>query len=254
MTIQIPALSPRAKRTVLLGCAAITLASVAGSLLATFLISAAFNLNADVPAYLVSGIVPIMLAGPGSFFQLKRLEQVRAAYRELERAASTDWWTGCLSRHAFIDAASRATAAGRPGALLVIDADGLRAINERYGDDRGDETLRGVVTVIREHADGSDLIGRLGGGEFGVFLRIASEHHAIAMAEAIRAGVEQMFAPGDSPHAFSVSIGGVTTAGPSSFAQLFRFANEQLNAAKANGRNRVAITAAEAVAAERAAA
>lgn len=254
MSIQIPALTSEARRAVLVGTVAIALASAAASEVITFLISLGFNLGADLPAYLVAGIIPILLAGPNSYWQLKRLEQVRQAHRELERAGSTDLWTGCLNRRAFIAAASRAADIGRPSALLIIDADGLKAINARYGHDRGDEALRSVVTIIREHADSADLIGRIGGGEFGVFLRVATERHASVMAEAIRAGVERMFAPGDSPHAFTVSIGGATTTAPVTFAELFSIADAQLDAAKANGRNHVAITAVETGASERAAA
>ncbi len=255
MTIEIPALSPAARRAVLIGTAAITLGSVAASELVTFLISHAFDLNADLPAYLVSGIVPMLLAGPGSYFQLKRLEQVREAYRELERVSSTDWLTGCLNRRAFTAGVSVGAKVGRPGALLVIDADGFKAINDRHGHDRGDDALRRIVTVINESVGQSDLVGRLGGEEFGVYLRDATDRHASAIAEAIREGVADIaFAAGDDPNGLTVSVGVATVTAPIGFSELFQIAEAQLAWAKANGRNRVAITAAEAVGSSRAAA
>ncbi|MEO7223889.1 MAG: GGDEF domain-containing protein [Devosia sp.] len=255
MTIEIPALSPAAGRAVLIGAAAITLGSVAASELVTFLISHAFNLNADGPAYLVAGIIPLLLAGPGSYFQLKRLEQVREAYRELERVSSTDWLTGCLNRRAFIAGVSVGAKVGRPGALLLIDADGFKTINDRHGHDRGDDALRRIVTVINESVGSSDLVGRLGGEEFGVYLRDATDRHASAIAEAIREGVADIaFASGDDPHALTVSVGVVTITAPIAFCELFQIAENQLASAKANGRNRVAITAAETVGSNRAAA
>jgi diguanylate cyclase (GGDEF)-like protein len=190
-----------------------------------------------------------MLAGPGSYFQLKRLEQVKAAYRELERVASTDWLTGCLNRRTFTERTSLATRTGRPGALLVIDADGFKSINDRFGHHRGDDALRAIVDVIRENARDGDLVGRIGGEEFGIYLPDASGRHATAMAEAIREGVEDIsFSSHDAPRGLSVSVGIATTTASIAFDDLFRCADQQLYAAKANGRNRVAITAAEAVA------
>ena len=253
MSIEIPALSREAKHIVLLGTASITFVCVAGSLFATFLISAIFRLGADVPAYTVSALVPILFAGPGSYFQLKRLEQVKAAYRELERVASTDWLTACLNRRAFTDRTSAAMRTGRPGALLVIDADGFKSINDRFGHDRGDDALRAIAEVIRDNVRDSDLVGRIGGEEFGIYLPDASERHATIMAEAIREGVEDIsFSAEDAPHTLSVSIGIATTTATIAFDDLFRSADQQLYAAKANGRNRVAITAVQAVENDRA--
>ena len=255
MTIQIPALSPAARRAVLLGTAAITLCGVASSELATFLISRAFDLNADRPAYVVAGVIPLLLAGPASYFQLKRLEQVKTAYRELERVASTDWLTGCLNRRAFTASASTAARVGRPGALLMMDVDGFRTINDRYGHDRGDDALRRIVTVVNENVGSSDLVGRLGGEEFGIYLRDATDRHATAIAEAIREGVADIaFTADDDRRALTVSVGVATTTEPIAFPELFQIAEHQLASAKAAGRNRIAITAAETVAGNRAAA
>jgi diguanylate cyclase len=245
VTVEIPPLSQLARQSVLTGTAMITLASVTASELGTFLISLAFNLNADLPAYIVSGIIPLLLAGIGSYLQLTRLEQVKEAYRELERVASTDWLTGCLNRRAFTAAASTATKVGRPGALLVVDVDDLKAINDRFGHDRGDDVLRRVVMVINENLHSSDLVGRLGGEEFGVYLRDATDHHTRTIAEAIREGVSDIaLTSADLSQPLSISIGVATVSAPIGFFELFRLAEAQLRTAKANGRNRVAITAA----------
>ena len=255
LTVEIPALSREARRAVLTGTAAIALASVVGSVFATFAISTIFGLNAAAPAYIISGVVPLVLAGLGSYFQLKRLEQLKAAYGELERVASTDYLTGCLSRRAFTTRTSAAASVGRSGALLIIDADGFKSINDRFGHHRGDEALRSIARVIRANARDSDLVGRIGGEEFGIYLPDASAQHATAMAEAIREGVADIsFAPVEAPHALSVSVGIATTTTAIPFDELFRIADGQLYAAKANGRNRVAIAAAETPGTDRAAA
>lgn len=244
MTTRIPALSPEAQRSILISAAAITLASVTASELVTLLAGIAFHLNPDVPAFLMAGLVPLLIAAPGSYWQLKRLEQLRAAHRELERVASTDWLTGCLNRRAFTAAAALASEVGRPSALLVLDVDGLKWINDRFGHDRGDEVVRTIASVIRDRVDASDLVGRIDGEEFGVYLRIASERHAAEVAESIRTGVEAIGLKSAEAEALSVSVGMATTDSPIPFADLFRIADRQLRAAKENGRNRIAITAA----------
>lgn len=245
MTIEIPALSADARRSVLVGTAAITLASVAASELATFFISLAFGLSADTPAYLVAGVIPLFLAGVGSYMQLTRLEQIRAAYGELERVSSTDWLTGCLNRQAFSAKASAASITGRPAAMLVVDADDLKTINERHGHEHGDDVLRRIAGAITASVNPTDLVGRLGGEEFGVYLRVATESHAREVAGAIREAIADMgFAPGGTPEPLSVSIGIATTDSSIPFLQLMRMAEQQLIVAKQDGRNRIAITAA----------
>jgi diguanylate cyclase len=244
LTVDIPALSAEAKRSVLIGTAAITLASVTASELVTFFISLAFGLNADTPAYLVAGVIPLFLAGIGSYSQLKRLEQVRAAYRELERVASTDWLTGVLNRQAFSTKATAASETGRPAAMLVVDADDLKTVNDRHGHEHGDDVLRRIAGAITANVATTDLVGRLGGEEFGVYLRVATESHAREVAGAIREAITDMaFAPGGTPEPLSVSIGIATADGSIPFLQLMRMAEQQLLAAKENGHNRISITA-----------
>jgi len=244
LTTRIPPLSAEAKRSTLINAAAITLASITASELVTLLAGFLFHLNPDVPAFLMAGIVPLLIAAPASYWQLKRLEQVRAAYRELERVATTDGLTGCLNRRAFTAAAALATEVGRPSALLVLDADGLKSINDQFGHDRGDDVVRAIAAVIRERVDASDLVGRIDGEEFAVYLRVATERHAAEVAEAIRQGVEAITLGSADLH-LSVSVGLATADAPIGFAELFRIADRQLRVAKANGRNRVATTAVE---------
>ena len=231
-----------------MGTAGITVASIIASEVVTFLISIAFGIGADPPAYLVAGIIPLLLAGSGSYWQLTRLEQVRTAYRELEHAAATDWLTGSLNYPAFTAAASAASKIGQPGAMIVVDIDGLKSLNHAHGFDRGDEALRGVAGVIRRSIGSSDLVGRIGGDAFGVYLRIATERHAREVAEAIRESVHDIaFSTyGDSNTLWVTMVVG-TVEGPFYFPKIFHLAYPQLDGEKEHGRNRVAITAAETV-------
>jgi len=87
-----------------------------------------------------------------------------------------------------------------------------------------------------------DLVGRLGGEEFGVFLPGAGRDQAESVAERIRQTVNTAsFAPAGSAHPLSVSVGGAVFDRALPFADLFRVADQQLYAAKQRGRNRVSL-------------
>lgn len=89
-----------------------------------------------------------------------------------------------------------------------------------------------------------DLVARIGGEEFGVFLPGLDLAQALAIAERIRAAVEAVeFKPTGERYRLSLSIGGVTFMPPATFSQLYRSADRRLYAAKHAGRNRVEIGA-----------
>lgn len=244
MQSEIPKPSAAARRVALSKAVQATLISVVLSELATFVVSMIFGLNADMPAYVMAGILPLGLAAPGSYWQFIRHEQLKEAYRQLDLVASVDWLTQCLNRRAFTQAATAHAADNVEGALLVIDADSFKAINDRFGHEGGDDALIAIANIIRQSVSEGDLVGRLGGEEFGVFVSGASPLRAQQIAERIREGVMDVsFAHDSAPHQLSVSIGVATSRGNVAFADLLRLADKQLYAAKHTGRNRVATTA-----------
>ncbi|KRA41780.1 hypothetical protein ASD80_11595 [Devosia sp. Root635] len=160
--------------------------------------------------------------------------------------ASTDWLTACLNRGAFTGAVSRYLDRRAPtdngGALLIVDADDFKSVNDRFGHDAGDEALRLIAGAIRQAVRGTDLVGRLGGEEFGIFLAESDVVAADHVAERIRRSVSAIaFAPGDERCALSVSIGGATYATRAQFGELYRLADQHLYEAKNTGRDRVAM-------------
>lgn len=222
----------------------------------TFIIIAASVVISDVVSTIVLGILgnginlaglvaatvmPIILGTPMMFYHALRHQQLRHLNAQLDILASTDWLTDCLNRRAFTArAGDRLAAADTAGTLLVIDADHFKAVNDRFGHEAGDEALqllaRTICTSVRE----GDVVGRLGGEEFGVYLHGADFTAALVMAERIRFAVSRIsFAPGGQAHPLSVSIGGVATAGGVKFNDLLRAADHQLYGAKAAGRNRI---------------
>lgn len=195
--------------------------------------------------YAVNLVVPVVIAFPVMYFLMSKLRELAVAHRQLTIYASTDGLTKLLNRAAFstlVDAYLREVQQAR-GALLIVDADDFKSINDRYGHDRGDEALVAIAQAMRSMLRAPEIIGRLGGEEFGVFLPGASRAHAETVAERIRVAVRHTeFAPTGTPHALSVSVGGAVFTRPLSFSDLFRSADGQLYAAKRAGRDRTAVT------------
>ena len=125
----------------------------------------------------------------------------------------------------------------------MIDADNFKAINDTYGNDQGDAALRAIAEAIRSVLRSADRVGRIGGEEFAVFLPGTGVQTAEAVAERLRLAVLAIdFRPGDAPHQLTVSVGGAVYDRYLPFPELFRLADQQLYAAKQNGRNRVAVS------------
>ncbi len=222
--------------TGLLTCVAIIL-----SIIITNVIMEVFSAGINVQGLVVSIVTPILLGGPSVLFIMIGQERLRAANAQLQKLASYDFLTDCLNRGAFaakVGAWLHERGAAVNGALLMIDADNFKSINDLYGHDVGDEALVIIARSIRSVLREGDLVGRMGGEEFGVFLPNASEDVTTIMAERIRTSVNRArFAPGNEPHALSVSIGGAVFAGHTNFAELFRLADRHLYGAKNAGRN-----------------
>ena len=118
-----------------------------------------------------------------------RLRAQRLALSEAERRAQTDALTGVLNRRSLIErldaACLRAKARGLPIALLFIDLDHFKQINDSYGHQAGDACLRAVVDPIHAELRQSDVIGRYGGEEFVVILSSADAAAAVPIAQRI---------------------------------------------------------------------
>ncbi len=186
--------------------------------------------------------LPVILGGPVMFYMQLRSVQLAEANRKLEALAATDWLTDCLNRRAFTNRVDQALGdLDAPGhALLVIDADYFKTINDRFGHHRGDEVLQLIAQAIRANVREGDLVGRLGGEEFGVFMRGANDIVARNVGERIRKAINSLFVRSDGgAQRLSVSIGGATLDGATGFADLFRVADRRLYEAKRGGRNRV---------------
>lgn len=199
-------------------------------------------------------VLPILLAVPFFTLLTLKLRELAIANHKLNDLASTDGLTGCLNRRAFTAAVERAlenSSHESGGAMLVIDADRFKAVNDRFGHDLGDEALKLVAEAIRAAVRDSDLVSRLGGEEFGVFLARTQQARALEVAERIRAAVAAtQFVPNGTRHRLSVSIGCAVDDGGADYILLFRAADQSLYEAKRNGRNRIEVAATPSLAPE----
>lgn len=246
-------LSPRSWGRVVLGTISGTLFCIAVAMLADSFNFANVDAAALQRAILMNVLVPAVLATPLLLFFLIKLRQLAISQHELQVIASTDLLTGLFNRRAFVDVTEAYLAsveqAGTDigGALLVIDADDFKAINDRFGHEIGNEALKLLAGAIRNTLRQTDLVGRIGGEEFGILLPGSSAEQSAIAAERVRRAINEIyFAPQGQRHMLSISVGGVTFKGGQSFSELFRRADEQLYAAKRDGRNRVAVSPAEA--------
>lgn len=241
--------SARGWPRVVLGTIGGTLACIA---IALFVDS--FNFASKTPsqlteAILVNILLPLGLAGPLLFYFSSKLRELAIANYKMAIIAATDSLTTVLNRGAFTLMVESYLADARmqtmQGALLVVDADRFKSINDAFGHDRGDEALRIIARSIRGVLRGADIVGRLGGEEFGIFLPGSTASQAEVTAERIRSAVNvaEFLPDGTTRHELSVSIGGATFRQRVQFTSLFRLADERLYAAKEQGRNRISMAA-----------
>jgi len=169
--------------------------------------------------------------------------------RNLEQQARHDSLTGILNRRAFLDRAeeecARAIRHSRPAAVLLLDIDHFKQINDTSGHHAGDETLRAVVATIKATLRKEDLFCRFGGEEFCLLLPDVDLAGGARLAERIRALVAALRVPFDARElCVTVSIGaaaiGLTL--PSIQAAL-KAADLALYGAKSSGRDRVEVAA-----------
>ncbi|MDB5473539.1 MAG: hypothetical protein JWP99_842 [Devosia sp.] len=226
-----------------------TLAGTAACVIISIVFNAVFfgDLGPDaVHRSLVSAtILPLVLVTPVLLYMSLRLRGLGEVNRRLRLVAGADSLTGCLNRGAFtgkVDQMLQQLDPRSTGALLMIDADHFKSINDVFGHEVGDEALTMIAQSIRSALRPGDLVGRMGGEEFAVYLPEVDQPGATAIAERIRAAVSLVeFAPDGQPRPLSVSIGGAVFEGPASYSHLFRTADQRLYGVKKTGRNRTAV-------------
>ena len=172
------------------------------------------------------------------------------AVTEQRRLATTDVLTGLANRRhlsAQLDAAITEVVAGGPGlAVLMIDLDNFKRVNDRRGHPVGDDVLRETAARLTSLLRAGDVVGRWGGEEFLCLLPDTDVASALVVAERLRdhLSASPIAVPGDRPIWITASIGAATIGRDTATArQLLQSADDALYTAKASGRNQVHLSA-----------
>jgi diguanylate cyclase (GGDEF)-like protein len=191
----------------------------------------------------VSVFVPLVLVVIGTLIAM-------AMYREehldtLQYDASHDPLTNVLNRRAFFSRAEAVLREGRQDgvtvALLMLDLDHFKTVNDSHGHLAGDQVLKQVCARVTGMIRRTDLFGRMGGEEFAALLKVVAPDDAMMVAEKIRKAVRSMaIATDEGDLSVTVSIGVAEDAGEGhGFGEMMRRADSALYAAKLGGRDSV---------------
>jgi diguanylate cyclase (GGDEF)-like protein len=171
--------------------------------------------------------------------------RAQASRRRSERLATIDPLTGVLNRRCFFELAGpvlwRSIRTGQQLALLLLDLDHFKSVNDTYGHATGDAVLKALAECCDPHLQQYDLIARLGGEEFVVLLSDVTDEQAQDRAEQLRLAIAALAIATDGAVRVrpTVSIGVVTsTSEPTTLDGLLEVADRAMYAAKHGGRDR----------------
>ena len=172
----------------------------------------------------------------------QQAEALRRATEQLQELARIDPLTGAMNRRAFFTELSTRLAQARRhgdrGVLLYLDLDNFKAINDGYGHAAGDAVLRRVAEILRDGVRATDLVGRIGGDEFVVWLdRVATVDQGARIA-ALQMAIAAAAADYPMAKDFGASVGVVGTDGAADPEELLVVADAAMYAAKRSGRNK----------------
>jgi len=168
------------------------------------------------------------------------------AYRDmLFEKSNSDHLTGLYNRHyvseLFKTGLFRRKDDHNTFALLLIDADHFKRVNDVYGHRGGDEVLVKLAQLLKENIRRSAIVSRWGGEEFLIVLEEIEENELTEVAERLRSVVEKTPMREENELYVTVTLGGAVFSGGEAFEEVFARADKALYQGKQNGRNRVVI-------------
>jgi diguanylate cyclase (GGDEF)-like protein len=234
---------------ILLGASAgwlITALTIAWLMISNTLMPVPYSSNAMATATLSMVYLGVFFHafGARSFSYFIRM---RECNRQLEQLASHDTLTGVLNARAYYAACDQnlelARRTGQPYAVLFVDLDHFKSVNDTYGHAAGDAVLKAVASYLGQGIRKSDALGRIGGEEFSIFMPNTQRSGALGLAESLRAGVEGLQTSiGDQNLKITASIGVACSATASDqMSTIQKKADQAMYVAKSLGRNRVSL-------------
>ena len=181
----------------------------------------------------------------GSLVMVSDVTEARRAELTLRRQALHDSLTGLPNRYLFLDrletaAARHHRAEGRGTAVLYLDLDRFKPVNDGHGHEVGDGLLREVAGRLAGAVRATDTVGRLGGDEFAIICEDTDEQAAVLVAAKILGDLRRPFRQDGDEHEISVSIG-IAVSPPHDFDDLVRRADGAMYRAKQLGGGRIAV-------------
>jgi diguanylate cyclase (GGDEF)-like protein len=174
---------------------------------------------------------------------LRKAEKTEA---ELRYLADHDSLTGLLNRRRFRSKLDRyvsfSARYGGQGAVMIIDIDGLKAVNDEFGHQIGDNLIRRVAAALRERVRDTDIVARLSGDEFAVLIPQTDTDGALQLGEDLRAEVAEGFSAGELEEA-TISVGVTMFGGKRDIGAeaVLAAADQAMYQAKEEGRNQIAL-------------
>lgn len=162
--------------------------------------------------------------------------------QNLHYLATRDGLTALYNRREFMTIFAETLTSDSPAGFLLLDIDKFKTYNDTYGHPAGDELLQQLSQLLQSITRKTDVVGRLGGEEFGVLVKDVNEDVLSIIAEKIRSTVQADLMPPKTKRQVTLSIGGsffpaegITTD------ELYKLADVRLYVAKENGRNRAVL-------------
>lgn len=175
------------------------------------------------------------------------LEKAEKTEAELRYLADHDSLTGLLNRRCFRGKLDRyvsfSARYGGQGAVMIIDIDGLKEVNDKLGHQPGDNLIRRVADILRERVRTTDIVARLSGDEFAVLVPQADRDGALQLGEDLRAQVAEGFPAESELGTATISVGITIFGGKGDISAeaVLVAADQAMYRAKAEGRNRIAL-------------
>ncbi len=199
--------------------------------------------SADIIA---AAVIPAIIAPAFTVYLFALVDRLSVAEKRLQRLVTVDDLTQVYNRRHFMETAEEAMVdAARSGlalAVLMLDVDHFKRINDVHGHLAGDEVLRRLAGKCREAVGSSGIVARLGGEEFGFLLPRTGAADAVRFAERLRVAAESTPVDYDGVAiSYTVCIGVSISENATRLDDVLKAADKALYAAKAQGRNQVVL-------------
>ena len=231
----------------------ITLLSVLVSVTVTALFLPVLYPTAEMGAAIMMAIlIPLITAPLMSWHMMGLLLEIDGLEKKMQLLVRYDFLTGLLSRQAFFNDAEHYVQRAsqnpnhNPFAILALDLDDFKHINDEYGHFAGDAVLKDFANITKSILRESDLVGRIGGEEFVIFLHDATPERANKLAERLQAEIRNSLVIYNNKQIrYTTSIGLMSSKIMGRVEDFLELADKALYAAKEQGKDCTVIFNAE---------